>query len=204
MAAKRNIFDDISNDAGSRIRSRDWYLSKIQELQGKGLITKNKLMNYGDMMTSTLEIGSMYMYVYDPKLKDTLPYYDTFPLVIPFSHNSNLFTGFNLHYLPPAIRWTLLKALLKNQDIASIRRLSATTKMKMDYSTLKASSHIPILKPTIHSYLFNHIVPMSKGRFLKIHPSDWYISVLLPVQAFKSKTGKANSATIWANSMGKS
>ena len=202
MVAKVNVFDEISNDAGSRIRSRDWYLSKIKELQGRGLITKNKLQSYGDMATSTLELGNMYMFSYDPKYKETLPWYDAFPIVIPFSHNNELFTGFNLHYLPPAVRWTLLKALLKNQDIASVRRISASAKMKMDYQTLKASTHIPILKPTFHSYLFNHVVTASKGAFLKIHPSDWHVSVLLPVQSFKSKTGKVTSAAVWKNSMG--
>lgn len=202
MVAKVNIFDEISDDAGSRIRSRDWYLSKIKELQGRGLITKNKLQSYGNMGTSTLELGNMYMFAYDPKYKDVLPYYDTFPIVIPFSRNGELFTGFNLHYLPPAIRWTLLKALLKNQDIASVRRVSAATKLKMDYQTLKASSQIPILKPTIHSYLFNHVVMASKGAFLKIHPSDWHVSVLLPVQSFKSKTGKVSSAGVWKDSVG--
>ena len=142
MTKKRNLFDEISNDAGSRIRSRDWYLKKINEL--KGLATKNKLMTYDQLMTSKLEIGSIYLFAYDPKGKKTLTYYDTFPLVIPFSSHGDLFTGFNLHYLPPAVRWTLLKSLLKNQDVASVRRLNVQMKMKLDYSTLKESSHIPL------------------------------------------------------------
>ena len=200
MTARRDIFTEISNDAGSRIRSRDWYMAKINEL--KGLATKNKLLKYDNLMTTKLEIGSIYLFNYSPKAKSTLPYYDTFPLVIPFSSHGDLFTGFNLHYLPPAIRWTLLKALLKNQDNASIRRLNVKTKMKMDYATLKESTHIPLLKPTIHSYLLNHIVPMSKGMFLKIPPADWHMSVLLPVQSFKSQTGKANTKDIWKQSMG--
>ena len=201
MAKKINIFDEVSNDAGSRIRSKDWYLKKIQELKGRGLITKDKLTSYKENSANKLEIGSMYMFVYDAKYKDTLPFWDTFPLVIPFSTNGSTFTGFNLHYLPAAVRWSLLKTLLKNQDIASIRRLSSSTKMKMDYGTLKASSHLPILKPTIHSYLFSHIQPVSGGMFIKIPPADWHFSVLLPVQDFRSNGKKIQPTSVWKNSL---
>lgn len=185
MPPRINIFDTISNDAGSRIRSRNWYQNKIAEMSKRGLVTQNKLIKYSDMYASTVEVGSMYMFVYDAKAKNTLPVWDAFPLVIPFSMNNNLFTGFNLHYLPEAVRWTLLKTLLNNQDIASVRRLSKDTQLKMNYSVLKNSSHMPILKPTIHSYLWDHVVSMQHGKFLKIHPANWHMSILLPVAKFQ-------------------
>jgi len=201
MTKKVNIFDEVSNDAGSRIRSRDWYTAKIQELRGRGLVTKEKIMSYKEIATSKLEIGSMYMFVYNAKHKETLPYWDTFPLVLPFSRSGHMVTGFNLHYLPANVRWALLKTLLKNQDIASIRRLSNSTKMKMDYSTLKASTHIPLLKPTIHSYLFDHIIPVRGGMYLKIPPVDWHLTVLLPVQDFRSNGSKIQATTVWKDSL---
>ena len=180
MTKRINIFDEVSNQAGSKIRSRNWYLSKIQELRTRKLITQNKLLGHTQNITSTLEIGSMYMFVYDAKYKKTLPEWDAFPLVIPFSVGNNLFKGFNLHYLPPMIRWNFFKMLLKSQDLSNIRRLSKRTTLNIDFA-----ANIPVLKQTIHSYLYTHIIPTRGGRYLKIDPSDWHFSILLPVQDFR-------------------
>ena len=53
----------------------------------------------------------MFMFIYDPKHKDTLPFYDTFPLVFPIEIYSDSFLGINLHYLPPVLRAKLMDAL---------------------------------------------------------------------------------------------
>ena len=41
--------------------------------------------------------GRMYTFFYDPKTKDELPYYDTFPVVLIIETTGNGFTGLNLH-----------------------------------------------------------------------------------------------------------
>ena len=40
------------------------------------------------------------MFVYDPKTKAKLPFYDTFPLVLPIDTFRGGFIGLNFHYLP--------------------------------------------------------------------------------------------------------
>ena len=52
------------------------------------------------------------MYFYDPKHKETLPYYDRFPLIIMVGPAPRGFIGLNLHYLPLATRAKFLDALL--------------------------------------------------------------------------------------------
>ena len=44
-------------------------------------------------------IGRLNMFLYDPKYKDKLPYYDVFPLVLPIQRYSDGFLGINFHYL---------------------------------------------------------------------------------------------------------
>ena len=52
------------------------------------------------------------MFFYDPKYKKTLPYYDTFPLVLPLERIPGGFAGINFHYLRPVkARFTLLERL---------------------------------------------------------------------------------------------
>ena len=55
--------------------------------------------------------GNMYNFMYDPKTKSTLPYYDRFPLCIPVQNAKGGFYGLNLHYLHPVIRAKFLDAL---------------------------------------------------------------------------------------------
>ena len=52
------------------------------------------------------------MFIYDPKLKDKLPYYDTFPLVLPVEQYKDGFLGINLHYLSIPMRMRLLDRLM--------------------------------------------------------------------------------------------
>lgn len=203
MSNKINVWDEISNDAGSRARSFEWYTDKINEMKGRGLLSKNKLINYRDMVTSNLEIGSMYLMVYDAKFKATLPYWDAFPIVIPFAWDTTHFTGYNLHYLPPRARWMLLKKLMQNDELSTVRRLSKNVKLSMDYQMLKGASQFSELKPCIHQYLFTQVGQINGGMFLKINPAEWNFSVLLPVQEFKSKNRNYSAENVWADSMRK-
>ena len=76
-------------------------------------------------------IGQMFMFFYDPKNKQTLPYYDRFPLVFPIELYSDGFLGINLHYLPQKYRANLMDALysieLLNKAVPSTTRVSLTT-----------------------------------------------------------------------------
>ena len=66
----------------------------------------------GRPTTAASPLGKMYMYIYDAKHKDKLPYYDAFPLVIMLGPAERGFYGLNLHYLPPVVRAKLLDAVL--------------------------------------------------------------------------------------------
>ena len=79
-----NPFQNIKAAAGDQDRSFNWYMNSVKKMAGE-LTDYNdvKKTDLGDL-TSKIEPGNMYMFMYDPKLKETLPYYDTFPLCLPF------------------------------------------------------------------------------------------------------------------------
>ena len=60
-------------------KSRDWLRSKVSDLKP----SKQSLMNDMTRLREGTIIGKMYFYFYDPKTKDSLPYYDRFTLVLP-------------------------------------------------------------------------------------------------------------------------
>ncbi len=60
--------------------SREWFRKKAKNLRSinREALMQEKELNRGNRQI----IGSMQMFFYDPKTKETLPYYDAFPLVI--------------------------------------------------------------------------------------------------------------------------
>lgn len=133
--------------------------------------------------------GQMYFVHYDPKHKDTLKYYDSFPLIIPIERYPDGILALNLHYLPPMLRAKLLDALM---ETASNKNLDEKTKMKINYNMLASVAKSKYYKPCIKRYLGKHFTT----EFVKIHPSAWESAIYMPVESFK----KATKAQVWSDS----
>jgi hypothetical protein len=135
------------------------------------------------------QYGNMYNFMYDPKTKKSLPYYDRFPLCIPVQKAKGGFYGLNLHYLHPVIRAKFLDALY---DITNNDKFDRTTKMKMSYSLLKSASNMRYFKPCFKHYLSEHV----NSKLLLIEPADWEIAIFLPTESFR----KVSKETVWKES----
>ena len=159
------------------VQSRDWLKNKIKELKP----TQATLMSDRKRLKDSSIIGKMYFYFYDPKTKDSMPYYDRFPLVIPIERYKDGFLGLNLHYIHPRHRINLLDKL---SEIASNKTYDEKTKLRISYGYLAASSKAFEATPCIKRYLFSHV----ESRFLEIHADEWDIAVLLPMESFVGAT----------------
>ena len=157
--------------------SRAWLRAKVKDLKP----TSSALMRDKDRLKNTSMIGRMYFYVYDPKTKDTMPYYDRFPLVIPIERYNDGFLGLNLHYIHPKYRMILLDKL---SDTMSNDTYDDKTKLKINYRYLAAASRIFEANPCIKRYLFTQI----ESRFLEITADEWDIAAMLPVESFVGAT----------------
>ena len=94
--AEDNFIQSVQDSAGDAPQSIRWYRNKIREF---GKPTPLDLIRDGRRTTKPSAFN-LNMFVYDPKYKKTLPYYDTFPLVLPLERYSDGFLGLNFHYLP--------------------------------------------------------------------------------------------------------
>jgi hypothetical protein len=157
--------------------ARDWLRSKVKDLNP----TPASIMRDRARLRDKSFIGRMYFYFYDPKHKDTLPYYDRFPLVIPIELYPNGFLGLNLHYIHPKQRIILLDKL---SEVASNRRYDDKTKLRISYEYLAGASRAFEATPCIKRYLFSHI----ESRFLEITADEWDIACMLPVESFVGAT----------------
>lgn len=152
-------------------KSIEWFRKKATQL---GRISRTALMQEEEIALrnrpKTAPFGEMYMFFYDAKYKDTLPYYDGFPLVIMMGPAAGGFYGMNLHYLPPVLRAKALDALLGE------------------------ASDVPAkyIKPTIHRYLRKHV----RSRFALVDKPEWEIATFLPTADWRG----SSASTVYKDS----
>jgi hypothetical protein len=165
--------------------SRTWLRQKVKDLKP----TARSLMADRDRLRTNSIIGKMYFYFYDPKTKESLPYYDRFPLVIPIENYKDGFLGMNLHYIHPKQRIILLDKL---SDTASNKNYDKNTKLRISYQFLSSASRAFEATQCIKRYLYGHV----QSRFLEITADEWDIAVMLPVESFV----KASASKVWSDS----
>ena len=163
-------FDKLQQQVKTGNEPFKWYRNRIKEL---GTPSVPELLRSGELDRRP-HFGSLNMFVYSPKLRNKLPYYDTFPLVLPLKRYNDGFLGLNFHYLPYALRARLLDAA--GQDKLNVNEVIKSR----------------LTKPTIKRYLFGYLRSMC----LRIEPEDNLTAIMLPVQRFK----KAGENTVWGDS----
>ena len=113
-----NVLNTLRQTRTANQNPLQWYADNAKRLKR---IKPRHLMR-GSNLSSSISIGGMYLFSYNPKTKAKLPYYDRFPLAIPIEPYSNGFLGLNLHYLKPQYRVVILKALT---NVTSTQKLNA-------------------------------------------------------------------------------
>lgn len=185
------LFTDLIKNASIRSNIKTQIAEATQWLKDTAMSFFSE-SNYRSDLRSNIEIGKMYMFSYSPKYKNSLPYYDRYPLVFPIERYSDGFLGMNLHYLPPMYRATLLNALY---DTLNNDKFDNSTRLRVSYSILNRSSKFGYFKPCVKRYLYTHL----NSRFKEISSNEWNKAVLLPTQKFE----KASDSRVYKDSLGK-
>jgi len=132
-------------------------------------------------------IGHMFLFEYDPKTKEKLPYWDRFPLVIPINTKASSMLGINLHYLPLTFRARLLANMQKMLD------KEKKTFININYQMIEDQEPLQYAIPCLKKYLFNHF----QSRLVPIDPVDWDLVIASPLQDFQ----KASDRKVWSDSI---
>jgi len=170
-------------------KSLEWLSQKIAELRGTSNIPAG-MSRERFRQVDNFRLGKLYCFYYDPKGKESLPYYDRFPMVLAIEKYNDGFLGLNLHYLPFNYRMAFLGKLLKfavQGEPGEIDRLRVT------YDILVASRRLKEFRPCIKRYLSGHI----QSKILAIQPNEWDIAAFLPLQQFRG----AKSEQVWQESL---
>ena len=172
--ARSKYIQSVLDAAGGRPKSTQWFRDKIKEF---GEPSSSDLIRDGKRTISPT-FGLLNMFIYDPKLKDKLPYYDTFPLVLPVEEYGNGFLGINLHYLSMPMRMRLLDRLV---DFSNNNKFDDSTSLNVNYRKLK---NINLIKHCLKRYLASNV----KTQFRKVEADEFVVATLLPVQRFKKQS----------------
>ena len=168
-----SILDPLVDKAGGIRKTSAWYRNAVSSIADR--VSATRFMNQGKLIGRP-SIGRLNMFVYDPKYKKTLPYYDTFPLVLPLERIPGGFAGINFHYLRPGARFTLLERLQRYATRG--REITSTNSFDVSYNRVK---NISLVKGTIKKYLFAHV----RSNFLRVDFDEAALAVYLPVAQFK-------------------
>ena len=189
MAGK--LFDKLEREAfrgGIQARTKEsqrWFRTRVASLKS---VNRKELQSDARQRARPI-FGDMYMMMYDPKHKRTLPYYDRFPLVIPIEPAKGGFLGLNLHYLPHGLRAAFLDQLYEK---TTNEKFDNTTRFNVTYQMLKSASGKPYFKACTKHYLSSQI----RSRFAIVDSADWEIAIFLPIESFK----KSSMDTVWKDS----
>lgn len=175
-------------DPAATYNAYSWLQSQIKKL---GSVGRNpaQLMSQNVRLTPKIQFGSMYLFNYDAKHKDTLPYWDQFPLILSFQPAQGGFLGLNLHYLPYNYRFRLLEKLF---DFSTTESLNSRTKVLFSWGMLTESTKFPEVKACIKHYLLDQV----RSNFMYVDPRDWYTAAMMPAARFVG----AGPGKVWKDS----
>lgn len=182
------IFEKYKYDQSIQNKSKAWF-SQQALLLAKTPINQTALFKQETKVASVLP-GNLYMFYYDPKNKETLPYYDRFPLVFPFQKSPQGFLGLNMHYLPTYYRVQLMTRLMQ---FAKNKSFDESTKIKYSWSLIKGVSKFKAAEVCIKSYLKDHV----KSTFIQVKPENWHTAMMLPVEKFIG----SSKLKVWGDSL---
>ena len=117
-----DVFERNKYDLDTAVKkSRGWFDQQVQ-LLGRQRITPNKVLSGNpDQLVTKIQPGKLYMYMYEPKLKKELPYYDRFPMVFPFRKSK---LKIILTYVFDAISELIEYTLLSVSQVSTLYRLN--------------------------------------------------------------------------------
>ena len=180
-------FQKLRKDSNIPENNFDWFRKTIN-----GNIRSSDMEQVRDQIISDpsrqrqrMFDGMLYFFFYnEPEYMTTLPFYDTFPLVLILSRHRDTFFGVNFHYIPPKRRLLMFMELQKYRQ---------NNRILLPYGTMKRDRKWKIFKSCFRRYKVGKI----QGNLINISAEDWPIAINLPVERFKKQGKRA----IWDNTI---
>ena len=167
--------------------SQEWFTNRVRGIKR---INEVSFLKDPNLVRKTRFFpGYMYHFTYDPKTKETLPFYDTFPLILAVGPAPGGFYGINLHYLKPLTRVVLMDKLM---TIVNKKEFDEKTRFKLNYSLLSATRRFKEFAPCFKHYLTTNIT----SKLMMVPSQEWETAIFLPTEKFEG----ARKQQVWIDS----
>lgn len=200
MTSKLTEFAQQKKQKDYQTMSREsvrWLQNKVNEIRNPSSV-RSQIANEKDRHRNKFQLGfntrfllgGLYFFYYNPKLRNDLPYYDIFPLVMPLEKYNDGFLGLNIHYLPVKYRIAFMSKLMgraiydENDEIKRI---------KITYDILSSARRYREFRPCVKRYLNTQI----RSKIIAVMPDEWDVAMMLPVHQFR----KAPASEVWSDSL---
>lgn len=157
-------------------KSKSWFRKEITAFARKKFNRNRFIIGDSDDIKKRIQIGRLYMFRYAAKGAGTLPVWDEYPLVLPFSPTAGGFIGINLHYLPYKVRAWLLHKLLKVNETKQ-GGYDPKKKMRVSWEILNGFSRYDVTGQATHQYLYSQMA----SPFKLISTDDYQYAIMLPM-----------------------
>ena len=174
------LFDKLEQEAfraGIAARTKEsmaWFQDRVSNVN----VSRAALLKDGPTRARQV-YGSMYNFQYDPKTKQTLPYYDRFPLIIVTRVEKEWFEGINFHYLMYEHRAILMDRMYRFLNSDDFNNPN-TRLMTLKWNRLERIGSRKYQRSCVRRYINNQV----RGKFIKILPAEWDLCLMLPIERF--------------------
>ena len=151
---------------------------------------------------SRYEWGRMIMFQYDPVARNTLPYYDKFPMGFIIDVQPDNFLMLNMHYLPLNLRANVMDALYQfvSGDPDNLQDQDKLEMMPQPYRILKRYRRLRWYKGCLKRYLNSNV----QSRIVTIYPKEWNMALFLPMtRTFRGASKEKVFRDTWMKGRGR-
>jgi hypothetical protein len=199
--AKRFLFQRLLKEGieegfqpGQTQEAKEWFRDKAAQLKD---VRPDRLMTRpgAKKVAYFWRPGEMYLFQYRPKeyLTPKQPYHDRFPLIMLLNqHSGGWFEGINFHYLPYEFRAQLLDRMYRFRNSDDVMNTNYRLQTLTWHKLIRRFGGKELHTPCIKRYINNNV----RGRFIKIHPAEWDLAIMLPIERFRG----ASRNKIWMKS----
>jgi len=195
MAKKKDIYENLYARYTSALKNDKsieaamiWFYREVKSLYGsvsKSTVPFSSAME-GIGKISAEDMGSGRLYLFEYRASRDEEYYDRFPIVLPFTVQSDHIVGFNFHYLPIRYRLLAIAAMLhsanprfppKEKDIS-----------KLDYDFINGTT-LNFMRVAVRTYKLRRI----RSAIGSIPTTGWITAAFLPVAEYRGSLRTQNA-----------
>jgi len=181
--------EKIRREKGTRVAQEEAYAwftaAKSNPLDTSVVFCENQM----------LQVGKINQFSYNPKLKDTLDYYDKKPLVLSLGiiqrKKMKYEIGINLNFIPEPYKWFILDKIqqtysgffLRQQDGRSSNNAYRQPQIMYRYRAIKA-----LLTQYGFEFAIRVYIPSRKAKVYCINYNNWINAAFLSIEKFEGIT----------------